>query len=211
MMRRKPVAQVKNDPRKKSSLRQPQQKPQHIKADRPTREGHRHRNQPPRNHHAPNPEPRAHLVQDHGRRNFEREVAEKENPRPQPEHLRRQPDLLVHGQRGEPDVDPIEKRYKIKQHQERDQAPRNLANRTRLKGARSTRRRVAHTLPLALNAASNSEPPDCMRGSFRLDLAEVRVLPTADTAARAVRRGTRGTPRPWRVPGSRPAASGCTP
>ena len=89
-------------------------------------------------------------------------VAKEEDARTKAEHLRRQAHILVHGQSRESYVDPVEKCYEIEQHQERNQPPGDLANRTFLQGADRIVYNVAHPVPLALD--SNSEQPlDCIR------------------------------------------------
>ena len=51
----------------------------------------------------------------------------KENARAEAEHCRRQAEIRVHGERRETDVDAIEEREEVQHAQERNQAPRDLA------------------------------------------------------------------------------------
>src|SRR6266576_3638711 len=147
MIRGKPVAQVKNDAREKAGLRKAEQKPQDIKANRAASKSHCDRDKPPGDHHPADPETRSYFVQDDGGRYFEGEVAKEKDARAEAEHLRRQADISVHRQCGEPYVDPIKKSDKIEQHQERDESPGDLADRTFLEEAGSSRCGVAHILP----------------------------------------------------------------
>ena len=87
-------------------------------------------------------------MQDDGGGHFKGEVAEEEDPRAEAKRLRRQAHILVHGQRGEAYVDAIEKGYEIEEHQERNETPGDLPNRTLFEEAGSGRCGVAHTLPL---------------------------------------------------------------
>src|SRR5260370_15980917 len=154
MIRRKPVAEVKNDSREKAGLRKTEQEPEDIKTDRASSKSHGDRHQSPRDHHPADPETCSHFVQDNCGGHFEDEVAKEEDARTKAEHLRRQADIFVHGQCRESYIDPIEKGYEIEQHQERNESPRDLANRTFFEEAGSRRCNVAHSLPLAVNAAS---------------------------------------------------------
>ena len=58
------------------------------------------------------------------------EVAKEEDAGAEAEHLRRQANISVHGQGGKAYVDAVEKGYEVKQHQERNEPPGDLANRT---------------------------------------------------------------------------------
>src|SRR5260370_42516557 len=154
MIRRKPVAEVKNDSREKAGFRKAEQEPEDIEPDRASGKGHRDRPQSPGDHPPADPETRSYFVQDDCGRHFKDKIAKEEDARTKAKHLRRQPDISVHRQCGEPDIDPIEKSNKIEQHQERNQTPRELANRTFLEEAGSRRCNFDNSLPLAINAAA---------------------------------------------------------
>src|SRR5260370_37986432 len=96
MIRRKPVAEVKNDSREKAGFRKTKQKPEDIEADRASSERHRDRHQSPGDHDSADPETRAYFVQDDRGRDFEDEVAKEEDARTETKHLRRQSDISVH-------------------------------------------------------------------------------------------------------------------
>src|SRR5260370_1804472 len=125
-----PVAEIEDDSREEAGFREAEQEPEDIEANRASGEGHRDRDQAPGDHDPADPEARSDIVQDDGGGHFEGEVAEEEDARAEAEHLRRQAHILVHGQRGEAYVDAIEKGYEVKEHQERNEPPGYLPNRT---------------------------------------------------------------------------------
>ena len=128
MAGRKPVAQVEDDPREKARLGSPEQEAQNIQADRPLHECRRARDDPPGEHDPGNPHPRPDPVQDEVRRDLEQKVADEEYPGGEPECRRGKPEILVHGQGGESDVDPVQVGDEIEQHDERHDPARQLAN-----------------------------------------------------------------------------------
>ena len=153
MVRREPIAEVQNGPRKEPGFREAEHKPEHTEADRAMSEGRCNGHQTPGDHDPADPEPRSDLVHNHRGGYFEEEVAKEEYARSEAVHLRCQAQIMVHGQRGEPHVDPIEKSNQVEQHQERNQPPGDLANHPFFEEAGSRHCDVAHSLPLAVNAA----------------------------------------------------------
>lgn len=60
-------------------------------------------------------------------RHLEQDVADEEDAGAEAEHLRREAEILVHGQRGKADIDPVEEIHRIADTKEGDQAAGGLA------------------------------------------------------------------------------------
>ena len=56
------------------------------------------------------------------------DVAREEDAGAEAEHLRREAEVLVHGERGEADIDAVEEIDRVAEDEKRDQAPARLAN-----------------------------------------------------------------------------------
>ncbi len=82
---------------------------------------------PQRHHDARDPNARADLLEDHVARHFEQEVAPEEHAGRHTVGRGVEPDILVHGERGETDIDAVEVAHEIAHQREREQAPVNLA------------------------------------------------------------------------------------
>jgi hypothetical protein len=80
----------------------------------------------PADHNPSDPLARAEAVQKQIRGHLEDEISEEEHAGPEAEHGRREAKRLVHGQRREADVDPVEIGDEIANNQERDQPPGDL-------------------------------------------------------------------------------------
>ena len=63
--------------------------------------------------------PRADALQREIARHLDQEVGDEEQARRKAEHRRREPEILVHLQRGEADVYPVEQGEEVADHQER--------------------------------------------------------------------------------------------
>src|SRR3954447_23082382 len=83
----------------------------------------------PRDHDASDPQSGAHFFQDDVRRHFKEKIAYEEDARAEAEHRGREPEILVHRQRREADVDAVNICDKVEEHDERHDAPRDLAQR----------------------------------------------------------------------------------
>ena len=127
LLRRKPVAEIEDDAGEESGFRRAKQEAQRIEAGGALNECHGTGNQAPGDHHPRDPDPRADLVEHEVRRHFEQEVAEEEYTGAEAEHRRRKPEILVHRQRGEADVDAVDEGDEIQQHHEGDDAQCDLA------------------------------------------------------------------------------------
>jgi len=75
---------------------------------------------------------RAEAVEEEVRGHLEQEIGEEEDAGAKAEHGGGEAERLVHGQRGEADIHPIEISDEIADDQERDQSCRNLADRSGL-------------------------------------------------------------------------------
>ncbi len=58
--------------------------------------------------------------------NFTQDIADEEDAGAEAEHFRREAEILVHGERGEADIDPVEEIHRVAEDEERDQAARGL-------------------------------------------------------------------------------------
>src|SRR6516164_11649753 len=125
--RRKPVAQIQNDARKKSGFGNPQQKAKYVEARLSPDECEVHRNETPCDHDTGDPQARAYAVKNDVRRDLEEEVAQKEDAGTKAKDCGREPKVLVHRQRREANIDAVNERYEIEQHDKRHDAPRDFA------------------------------------------------------------------------------------
>jgi hypothetical protein len=72
------------------------------------------RNQAPADHDAADPAARPDLLEDQIARHLENEITPEKGAGAEPEHIRAEPEFLVHGQRRKPDIYTIEIADKIK-------------------------------------------------------------------------------------------------
>ena len=93
------------------------------------------REQSPGQHDARDPQPRADLLQDDVARHLEQEVAPEEGARRHAVDGGIKAQLLVHGERGEADIDAVEIAQEIRHNRERQHAPIDLAHRRLLDGS----------------------------------------------------------------------------
>jgi hypothetical protein len=84
---------------------------------------------PPGDHDAHDPDARAEAMQRKIARDLEGDVAEKEDPGAEAEHRRREAEVLVHVERGEADIHPVEEVDRVGEAEERDQADNGFADR----------------------------------------------------------------------------------
>ena len=125
---RKPGGEKERHARKEPGFRDPEQKTQAVKAVRPDHESGRRRHHAPADHDAGEPAPRAETIEHQVARHLEQRIAEKEDARGKPELGRRQPKLLVHGQRGKAKTGAIEIVEEIGDGQKRHEPQRGLPN-----------------------------------------------------------------------------------
>ena len=128
VLRRKPQRQVVDHTGKEAGLRDAEQEAGDEKAGFATDETHRDRHDPPRHHDAGKPDARADLGQDQVARHFADEVADEKKPGTPAEHRGREPQIGVHRQRRQADVEPVDDADQVGQQQERQHAPRHLAH-----------------------------------------------------------------------------------
>ncbi len=132
LARGKPVAEIENDAREEPGLGGPQQEPQDVETVRSLHECHGAGDQAPGDHHPGDPDAGADLLQHEVRRHLEQEIAEEEDAGAETEHGGREPQLLVHGQRREADVDAVDEGYEVEQHHEGNDAQGDFAQHARL-------------------------------------------------------------------------------
>ena len=133
--RREPVGEEQDHAREKTGLGEAEQKTDEVKAPFADDECRGTGNQPPADHDAGDPQPRADLVEDDVARHFEQEIAEKEcGPRTQAESGLAEAQILAHGQRSETDIHPVDLADQIQQSREGQDAPINLSHRPLLDG-----------------------------------------------------------------------------
>src|SRR5580704_6746057 len=114
MQWREPVGEIENHAGEEAGLGEPQGEPQDDEADRPPGEDEGARHQAPADHDAANPAARSDLLEDQIARHLENEITPEKCAGAEPENIRTQPEFLVHGQRGKPDIHTIEIADKIK-------------------------------------------------------------------------------------------------
>ena len=129
IFRRIPVGQIQDDAGKKSRFGDAEQEADAVKAPDPADQCHQRGDDAPGHHDARDPAAGAEFFQRQIARHLEQEIADKEDARAPREHRRREIQLLVHGQRGEAEIDAIEVGQEIGQHQKRNQPPRDRADR----------------------------------------------------------------------------------
>src|SRR6185312_4750211 len=135
--RRKPQGQIKDDAGKEARLACAEQQPKGIEnrfvrnADCPRNrrdKGERGRDDPPGDHDAGNPNPRANPFQKEVRRHLKQKIGNEEKSGAQSEGGLAEAKRLVHMQLGEADIDAIQIRNEIAQDQKRYQPPHHLAD-----------------------------------------------------------------------------------
>src|SRR5881392_1200841 len=122
-----------------------------------------HGHESPGNQNACNPDAAAELVQEQVAGDFKKEIAQKENPGDQTELLAGDCQFLVHRQRREPNVDPVEKADDVQQENKGENPDLDFPNRSGLDGLPSGVCFVAHDVSPSLtlggnDAACESEP-----------------------------------------------------
>ena len=131
LARGKPACQIVDEARKESRLGKAQKKPERVKSGRAADEHRRRRHQPPRNHDAGDPPPRADAREDDVARNLEQHVAQKEDAGAEAVGPRGKSERLVHLQRGESDVDSVEVSDDVEKKEKGNQAAANPRRRGR--------------------------------------------------------------------------------
>ena len=124
----KPLRADVQQPRVKPSLAHAQDEAHQIERLRPGDQGIAQRSQRPADHDDGNPYPRTDARQDQVRRHAEGDIARKEQPRCQAILRGRQPQRLVHGQRREADIHPVDIGGEIGSEQKRQDPPGNRAH-----------------------------------------------------------------------------------
>ena len=121
-LRRKPIAQIKDDAGEEARFRGAQEKARNVEARCVPDKRHRSGAQAPGDHHPRDPKTRAYLVEDDVRRYFEEKITPEKNASAKTKNSRRKTEVLVHRERGKADIDPVDVGYEVKQHNERNDA-----------------------------------------------------------------------------------------
>jgi hypothetical protein len=124
--RREPIGQIKNDAGKESRLGGADEKAHDEEAQRAGDEHHRNRQYAPARHDARDPAPRTEALQQQIARHFEEEIADEEHAGAETEGIGSEADILVHGQRGEADIDAVEIGQDVAGEQQREEAEKCL-------------------------------------------------------------------------------------
>ena len=124
--RREPVSQIEDNAGKKTALRHSQQETQRVKAANRMHQRHGGGDQSPRHHQNSQPPPRPHPLQYQIARHLEEEISHEEYPHAQPVSSIVESKLLLHLQRSEPDIDPVEIAHDVQQKQEWHDPPRQF-------------------------------------------------------------------------------------
>src|SRR5215469_15643619 len=104
----KPVRQVEQDSRKVSGFSHPEQKPHHVQVGGSLHEASQHCHDSPANQYPRNPDPRSDLVHQKIAGYLKNEITPKEYSRQESELLACDSQVLVHRQRREANIDPVE-------------------------------------------------------------------------------------------------------
>jgi len=136
-----PVAEVIDDSGQKAGLGHTEQEAQHVEARRPLHVHHRDGQDAPRDHDARDPKARADAHEDQIARHLEERIADEEHACAEAVDHGAEPQVGVHLQRREADIDAVEPRDDVEQQQERQEAPPNLRER----GPAEVRRGVARS------------------------------------------------------------------
>src|SRR5262249_5166333 len=110
-------------------LTDPEQETGEVELGDRTGEPHQHGDDAPAHEDPSDPDPGADPVEQEVARNLEQAVAEEEDADEESERLARDPELAVHRERREADVDPIEKRNDVQREEHRQEPGSNEANR----------------------------------------------------------------------------------
>jgi hypothetical protein len=120
---RKPVGQIQQHAREQPGLGSAQKEARQEKAALSGYQGHATRGDPPGDSDAADPAAGADSLQDEIAGHFARNVAEEERGHAQGVSVGRETEILVHGQRGKPEVDPVDEAQQVEQEDQRQQPP----------------------------------------------------------------------------------------
>src|SRR6267154_4319855 len=126
MALREPIGEIEHDAGEESRLGNAQDEPQRVKAQRPLYERAGGRDCAPAAEDDEYPAPRAHALEHEIRRHLEDQIADEEQARAEAEDRGREREILVHGERGEADIQPVDDADEIEQRHQRYEPPRGL-------------------------------------------------------------------------------------
>ena len=125
---REPVGEVQDDAGEEPRFRDPQHHAQRVERPLAPHQRHRRRHQPPGDHDPRDPAPGAEPLQQQVARHLEDEIRQEEQPGAEPEHRRRQVQVLAQIMSGEPKVHPVDKRDEVAHHQKRHEPQADTPN-----------------------------------------------------------------------------------
>jgi len=105
---RNPVGEIEDDAREEAGFGDAQQKAHRIEAPLAADEGHGDGDEAPADHDARDPDARAEFLHRQIARHLEQDIAGEKDAGADAEHRRAEAEIVVHGERGEADIDPVE-------------------------------------------------------------------------------------------------------
>ena len=115
-------------PGKKPGFGDAQQKAQRIEAPLAADQGHGGGDEAPADHDARDPDARAEFLHREIARHLEQDIAGEEDAGAGAEHRRAEAEILVHGERGEADIHPVEEIDRVAKAEKREQAAPGLGD-----------------------------------------------------------------------------------
>jgi hypothetical protein len=119
--------EVEHDARKEAGLGGAQQEAGRVETRRTPNQRGRGRNQAPGEHDARDPDARPDLLEHQVARHLEEEIADEEDAGAKSEYGAVEAEILVHGERREPDIHAVQKGHEVAKHQQRREPPGDLA------------------------------------------------------------------------------------
>jgi hypothetical protein len=126
--RREPIGEIEDDAGEEARFGDAQQKAHHVETGLAIDKSHGGGDEPPADHDARDPDGRAESLERQIARDLEQDIADEKDAGAGPEHRGRETEVLVHGERGEPDIHPIEEIHRIAEAKKRDETARGLGN-----------------------------------------------------------------------------------
>ncbi len=129
LARREPIGEIEDDAGEEAGFGDTEQEAHDVEARLPADQGHGGGDDPPAHHDARDPDARAESLQREIARHLEQEIADEEDAGAGSEHRRREAEILVHGERGEADIHPVEEIHRVAKDEKREEPARGLGDR----------------------------------------------------------------------------------
>jgi hypothetical protein len=140
-LRREAMSEIEDDAGDEACFGHAEQEAHEIETGRTADKAHGGGHEPPRHHDARDPHARAEVQQSEIARDLAQEIADEEDADADPEHGRTEAEILVHSERGEADIHPVEEAHHVAQAKKGEEASRRLGD-----GA-PCRRLMLHLVP----------------------------------------------------------------